>query len=351
MVTDLNVTIYKNYDKHAALATFIDPPTGAQGFVAFYRLNMDFPAFGATRVWQYPSYRDGVEDALRLAKTMMYKNAMAGTPYGGAKGIIVSSLTNPSEQRALLLRYARFINFLSGRFITGADVGVSNEDVKAMKKVSKQFIVGTKVDPVLYTVKGLLCGLNIAVKEVFGTEDMSEKTIAIQGVGKVGAKLIQSLHNKVKSIYIADTQKKVVNQYLGLYKNIIVVSPDDIYKQKTDIFCPCAMGGVINSKSIKKIISPLIVGSANNQLENDEIGDKLHQMGIFYAPDYVVNAGGVMSVVYEYEHEKLNKHDLDEQIKKVGTNLQNVINYAHTHNTSMSRAANHLTERMFQSKS
>lgn len=350
MVTDLDVMAYKNYDDHSALVTFLDPLTKTQGFIAFYRLNLHHPAFGATRIWDYPSFRDGIEDALQLAKMMMYKNAMAGTPYAGAKGILVTSITNPRERRELLMRYAKFVNFLSGKFITGADVGVSPEDVHAMKKISNNYIVGTKVDPVLYTVKGLLIALDIASKEVFGSIDLSNKSIAIQGVGKVGAMLVHALHDKVKTLYIADTRKQGVDELVQLYKNVSAVQPDEILNQKVDIFCPCAMGGVLNARSLKKIRAAVIIGSANNQIDGTEVGDALHKMGIFYAPDYVVNAGGVISVTYEYEHTKIMKKEIAQRVDSVGVNLKKVINYAHKHSMSMSGAADEITEHIIQSR-
>ncbi|OGK14801.1 hypothetical protein A3H80_03910 [Candidatus Roizmanbacteria bacterium RIFCSPLOWO2_02_FULL_37_19] len=344
MTSDLHITNYTEYSKHSLVATFIDPLTKIEGFVAFYRLNLKYPAFGATRIWSYHTYKDGLEDALRLAKIMMYKNAMASTPYPGAKSVIVSDKLSPQKRTGLLKRYAQFINFLSGRFVTGADVGVTSNDVKVMKTVCKDYIVGIKVDPVFYTVKGLLVSLDTALKEVFGSTDLSNKTLAVQGVGKTGALFVHELSKKVKKIYITDIQKQRAKRISARYKNVYSVRPEDIYKQKVDIFSPCALGGILNRTTIKRIKSSIIIGTANNQLESPDIGDKLHAMGVFYAPDYIVNAGGVISVVHEYENKRVFRKDLGHRVERISETLEKVINYSKKRHISNRQAADELAE-------
>jgi len=344
--TDLQVTSYDGYDNHSVVAFFVDPETNIQGFVSFYRMNLKYPAFGATRIWNFPTLHDGLEDSLRLAKTMMYKNAMAGTPYSGAKGVLVSGKLSPQKRKKLLIKYARFVSFLGGRFITGADVGVNIADVKLMKTVSNDYIVGVKVNPVEHTVNGLLSALDSAVFEVFGTKDLSNRTIAVQGVGKTGRLLVDRLHDKVKSIYISDINEKEIHSIPRKYKNVQAVIPEDIHKQKVDIFSPCALGGILNKKTIKSIRAQIILGTANNQLQNDDIATELHRLGIFYAPDYVVNGGGVISVIHEYENKRIFKNILNKRVLLIGKTLKRVIQYSKTHNVSMKKAADVLAERI-----
>lgn len=348
--TDLEISSYESYDGHSAVMTFIDPVTKIQGFISFYRTHPVYPAFGATRIWNYHSLREGLEDSLRLAKTMMYKNAMAGTYYGGAKGVLVADMTalSPEKRKGLLERYAHFVNFLGGYLVTGADVGMSPDDVKVMKEICKKYIVGTKVDPVQHTVNGLISCLKEALNEVYGTPDIEGRSFAIQGAGKTGSLLMDHLYGKAKKIYITDINKASVDRLMKKHPNIIYVDPQDIYKQKVDVFSPCALGGILNENTLKMLQADIVLGTANDQLADRSIGKKLHMMGILYGPDYVVNGGGVMSVIHEYENSRIQKKELADKVDSIGDTLKKVISHSKKHSLSMIESADQMAEKVIK---
>lgn len=289
------------YDDHQFLMCQHDKEGNLDGFIAIHRRGKQDCTFGATRYWTYDNPLNAARDALHLSKTMSYKAALAGLNYGGAKGVIIKTPKNQRQKRKLLKAYAQNITFLKGGFITGADVGISSDDVKFMRRVSP-YMVGIHYDPVRFTSHGLYVSLQATNKVLFDTDDIAGRSFAIQGIGKVGASLIERIYQQAQSIYVSDVNQSVLRRIKKQYPEIIIVEPEEIYSQSVDYFSPCALGKTLNEKNIKKLQCKAIVGSANGQLENPSIGKKLQEQGILYAPDYVVNAGGLISVVDEYEN-------------------------------------------------
>lgn len=338
----------KYFDKHSLVSFVTDPKTGLQGFVAIHRGSATVPAFGATRITSYKNITDALTDALRLSRFMSYKAALAGLPYGGAKGVIIEP-KKISHRTPLFKSYAEKINLFDGNFITGADVGVTQADVKIMKKLSPSF-VGVSVDPVYYTALGILASARVAVKQAFGSSSFKDRSFAIQGVGKIGGAFLDLIYPEAKKIIVTDTDSKQLSKIKKQYPKIVVVAPQDIYKQEVDVFSPCALGHSLNTKTITKLKAKVIVGGANDQLETPSVGELLHKLGILYAPDYVVNAGGLISVVDEYEHKSVNEKRLTERVNNIGKTVKKILDISQKTGEATNLVADKLAEKIFNGR-
>ncbi|MEX2052346.1 MAG: Glu/Leu/Phe/Val dehydrogenase dimerization domain-containing protein [Candidatus Paceibacterota bacterium] len=331
------------FDRHHSVVHIKDAATGLNAFIAFHRNSKKVPSFGATRLWKYKNEKDAVRDALRLSKLMSYKSALAGLKYGGAKATIIRNDKFPKS--TTLLKYASELNKLSGRFITGADVGLDLNDVKSMNSVSK-FIVGIKSNPAKYTALGILISIETICEKVFQTKKIKERTFAIQGVGAIGYEFLNIVYKKTGKIYVSDTDKKRLKLIKKLFPKIVLISPEKIHKQEVDIYMPCALSHSLNKQAIKELRCKIIVGAANNQLETRDIADKLYQKGIFYGPDYVVNAGGLISVVDEYENKNLSTKRIERKVRKIKNTLEKIIAKSDKEKKSPARIADEMAKKI-----
>jgi len=347
MLKNINFEKLAEFDNHRLISFFYDKESGLKAFIAIHRGGIKYPALGATRIWRYKSDREAVKDVLKLSKIMSYKSALAGLKYGGAKGVIITprSLKNKSE---LLRAYAQKLNYLNGHFITGTDVGLSLEDLKLMKKESK-FFIGFKAKPEKFTAIGVFESIKVCLIEKFKKDSLTDKSFAIQGLGKVGYNLLNLIYNNLPNskIFISDINLNLINLAKKRFPKIIVVSPEEIYKQKVDVFCPCALGGVINYKTLPYLNCKIIVGGANNQLQNDEIGEILYKNNILYAPDYVVNAGGLISVVDEYQNNNFNEQRVLAKVLTIKDRLKKIINKSKKNKIAPNIIANQIAQRIF----
>lgn len=289
-----------------------DKTSGLKAIIAIHDTTLG-PALGGTRMWTYASESDAIEDALRLARGMTYKNAAAGLNLGGGKTVIIGDPRtdkNPEMFRA----FGRFIQGLNGRYITAEDVGTTEEDMDLIH-LETDYVAGTSTgsgssgNPSPVTAYGIYQGMKAAAKEAFGTDSLEGKRVAVQGVGNVAFTLCKHLHEEGASLVVTDINKEAVQRAVEAF-GAKAVDINDIYSQDVDIFAPCALGAVINDETIPQLKAKVIAGSANNQLKEAVHGDKIHEMGIVYAPDYVINAGGVINVADElqgYNHERALK--------------------------------------------
>jgi len=303
----------ENFDGHKLVSFIYDSQSGLKGYITIHRGNLKFPAFGATRIWNYKSSYDSLVDTLRLSKTMSYKAALGGLKCGGAKAALIVDPSRVNNRKGLLRAYAAKVNLLGGFFITGADVGVEREDVKVMRQYSPYF-VGVDTDPVKFTGLGLYFSIMTCLKEVYGREDIGQRSFAIQGLGKVGQELLKLIYPTAGRITVCDIDGNKVREVKKKYPKVRVVGKEEIYQEKVDVYSPNALSNCLNRKNVNKIAAGIVVGGANCQLENNTIGEKLHSRGILYAPDYVVNAGGLISVFDEYQN---GNHKTQRVIKKV----------------------------------
>src|SRR6185369_16468325 len=279
-------------------------------------------------------------------RLMSYKAALAGLPYGGAKAVLFADAKNADERSLLIKTYAQKINYLRGSFITGADVGVNEDDLKMMRKESK-YIVGVSTDPVKFTVLGIYYSLQVCLREKFGTDSLQGRSFAIQGLGKTGYSLLKILYKDAAKIIVCDIDEKKVASVKKEFPNISVVSPSEIFKQKVDVYSPCALGNVFTANSVTTLKCKIIVGPANNQLATDKIGDIIFQKGILYAPDYVVNAGGLIAVVQEYEDPKVSDLKIAKKVLGIKKTMKLIVEQSKLQKVPTNRIADQMAEKIF----
>ncbi len=283
---------------HEQLAYFHDKESGLKAFIAVHDTTLG-PAAGGCRMWPYASEMDALNDALRLARGMSYKNAMAGLPLGGGKAVIIAnSKTDKSE--ALFKAFGRCVESLDGKYITAEDVGMTTDDINIIASETK-YVAGTpngdhaSGDPSPFTAKGIYNGIRAAVKHKLGKDDLAGLTVAVQGVGNVGINLCQFLHDDGVKLIVSDIIQDHLDAAVERF-GATVVDPDEILTVKADVVSPCALGAVLNDETITHLNTSIIAGGANNQLANDSHGVRLMDKGILYAPDYVINSGGIINV-------------------------------------------------------
>jgi leucine dehydrogenase len=321
-----------------------DKQSGLKAIICIHDTTLG-PALGGTRMWTYDSEDAAIEDALRLARGMTYKNAAAGLNLGGGKTVIIGD-PKKDKNEEMFRAFGRYIQGLNGRYITAEDVGTTVEDMDLIYQetpfvtgVSPAF--GSSGNPSPVTAYGVYRGMKAAAMEAFGTDSLEGKVIAVQGVGHVAYTLCKHLHEEGASLIVTDINKEAVQRAVEDF-GAKAVDIDDIYSVDCDIFAPCALGAIINDDTISKIKAKVIAGAANNQLKETRHGDALHEMGIVYAPDYVINAGGVINVADE-----LNGYNRERALKKVETiydNISSVIEISKRDNIPTYLAADRLAE-------
>jgi leucine dehydrogenase len=285
-----------DFDAHEAVHVFEDRATGLKAVVAVHSTHLG-PAAGGTRFWHYADSQAAITDALRLSRGMSYKNAMAGLPAGGGKAVI---LANPARTKPqdMLDAFARAVDSLGGRYITAQDVGMSESDMVSLSKVTSH-VAGLPDhggDPGPYTARGVFLGVQAAAKHALGTDDMRNVHVAIQGVGSVGGGLARYLAEQGAKLTLADVDAKRAGE-LATELGGVSVSADAIMDVEADIFSPCALGAILTESSVAALKVKAVAGGANNQLATGSEGRMLADRGILYAPDYVINAGGIINVL------------------------------------------------------
>jgi leucine dehydrogenase len=283
---------------HEQVVLCHDLAAGYRGIIAIHSTVLG-PALGGTRFWNYATDDEAIVDALRLARGMTYKNAVAGLNLGGGKSVIIGD--NKTTNRELLFRaHGRFVESLGGRYITAEDVGTSTADMDYVHMETKNVsgLAGRSGDPSPVTAHGVFRAIQASAKERWGKDDITNRTIAVQGCGHVGYFLAKELHEAGAKLVVtdidADRVKRVTSEF-----GARAVAPEEIYGVQADIFAPCALGAIINDKTLPQLKVEIVAGAANNQLLEERHGDTLEQKGILYAPDYVANAGGVINVYSE----------------------------------------------------
>ena len=262
------------------------------------------PGLGGLRMWPYQTEADALNDVLRLSRGMTYKNAVAGLNIGGAKAVIIGDpATDKSE--ALFRSFGKFVDSLGGRYITAEDVGIDVNDMEYVYRET-EFVTGVHQvhggsgDPSPFTAYGALQGLMATLNKRFGDEEVGKYSYAVQGLGHVGMEFVKLLRERGAKLFVTDINKGLVGKAVSEY-GAEAVGLDEIYDVAADVYAPCALGGTINEQTLPRLKAKIICGAANNQLANNAIGDEVEKRGILYAPDYAVNAGGVMNVSLEID--------------------------------------------------
>ncbi len=343
---NLSIEKLPEFDNHKIVTFISDSKSGLRGFIAVHRGGDKRPSFGATRLWRYATEIAALRDALGLARTMSYKLAMAGLAYGGAKAVLMAPTGASNKRHALLKSYAERVNYLAGRFITGTDVGLDQNDLYIMRRASP-YMVGMKGDVTQFTAFGILQGIRVSLREVFGNENLAKRTFAIQGVGKVGGALLKLLYPYAKRILIADINRRQLRAILRAFPKVEVTKPSDIHRQEVDVFAPCALSHSITRRKASELACQIVAGGANSQLEDDKAGDLLHRRGILYAPDYVVNAGGLICVVDEYEHKHFDPKRVMRLVFGIRKNLSAILTLAKRQRRPTYAVADEMAEKHF----
>jgi len=281
------------YDNHEQVLFCRDREAGLFAIIAIHDTTLG-PAAGGCRMWPYASVNDAVTDVLRLSQAMSYKNALAGLPLGGGKSVIIGDPKKEKNEK-LLISFARFVQRLGGQYYTAEDIGIGISDVEVLARKSDYvFGLTTTGDPSPFTARGCFEGIRAAVKHKLGRDSLDGLKVAVQGVGNVGLFVCKNLHEAGAELIIADVNPEAVAYAVENF-GAKVVAPDEIYSQDVDIFSPCAIGGVLNEDTIPQLKTSIVAGVANNQLAESHHDQLLHHRGILYAPDYVINAGGMLN--------------------------------------------------------
>lgn len=288
------------FEGHEGVHAFYDAPSGLKAIVAVHSTARG-PAAGGCRMWPYASAEAALEDALRLSRAMSYKNAMADLELGGGKAVVIGD-PRTAKTPALFEAFGAAVESLGGRYWTAEDVGVSPADLAHARKRSS-YVAGLENhpaasgDPSPVTAEGVFRGVRLCVARGLG-KDLSQVTVAIQGVGHVGGYLADKLHAAGARLVIADVNTPAV-EAVAARTGAKVVSPEAICEAEADVFAPCALGGAISPKTLPRLKARVIAGGANNQLSGPEAGRALFEKGLLYAPDYVINGGGIINVAGE----------------------------------------------------
>ncbi len=288
---------------HEQIVFCQDNATGLKAIIAIHNTVLG-PGLGGTRMWVYQHEKDAIRDALRLSRGMTYKAAVAGLNLGGAKAVIIGDpKTHKSE--ALMRKFGRFVENLNGKYITAEDVGTTTRDMEYVQMETEHVVglpesMGGGGDPSPVTAYGTYMGIKASAKQAYGSDSLAGKSAAVMGIGKVGWHLLEYLHKDGVKLYISDLNEDVLKKAADAF-GAIPVSSEDMISLDVDIFAPCAMGGILNDNTIPNLKCQIVAGAANNQLEDETVhGDLLKKMGIVYAPDFVINSGGLINVYSEY---------------------------------------------------
>lgn len=322
---EIDASDYIEYNGHKLVVKIEDKQSGLLGFIAIHRQNHDFPSLGATRMWNYAKEEDALRDALRLSELMSMKSLLAGLPYGGAKAVLMSTDKAKKNREEVFRAYGMEVERLKGKFITGTDVGLTNEDLDSIRKET-DYVIGQGVDSGYFTAIGVMHGIEAVLEKIYGKVDLTQSSFAIQGLGNTGFQLLSLLAEAgVKNIVVSEINNKLIEKATSQFPWIQVVDSKQIHKQKVDILAPCALAHTLNKFTVSDLKCKAIVGSANNQLSEERLVDEIHNLGILYAPDFIVNAGGIISVVDQFEHDTHDVGRIKEKIKHIRDRIATVI--------------------------
>ena len=342
--TDLFQLVAEN-GEHEQVVFCNDPKSGLKAIIAIHSTHLG-PALGGCRMWSYEDGEAALLDALRLSKGMTYKAAIAGVNLGGGKAVIIGD-PKKGKTEAIFRSFGLFVHSLGGRYITAEDVGTSVSDMEYVfmetpwvTGIPSSF--GGSGDPSPYTAQGVFMGIKAVVQKAFHRSDLQGTTVAVQGLGNVGLYLVQFLLKAGVKVIVADIDEQKVRYCKETYGEVEVVSPQKILSTKCDVLAPCALGAVFNEKTLPHLKCKAIAGGANNQLESNDIGESLRRKGILYAPDYVINAGGLMNVFVELEG--YSKERALAKTRKVYDNLIRVFEVAEKQNIPTNLVADRLAE-------
>lgn len=350
----MSVFEHSEYDDHEHVAFFQDKASGLKAIIAVHNSNLG-NALGGCRMWPYMNDEEALRDVLRLSKGMTYKAAMAGLKQGGGKAVI---LGNPRTDKTSekMLAMGQFVESLSGKYISAEDSGLTVADLKLMSTQTKH-VAGIQAkyhinsepadgNPAPSTSYGVFVGLKTSVKYALNV-DLKGIKVAIQGLGHVGMRLAKHLHEQGAILFVTDIHADNIEIAVSAF-SATPVSPDEVYDLDVDVFAPCAMGAILDEKSISRLKAKVVAGAANNQLAKEQFGQLLADKGILYAPDYVINAGGIIDIY----HQSIDSSDTDlrAHIEKISDTLIEIYQRAKLEGIATNVVANQIAEERFNQK-
>ena len=340
-----------NFDRHERVIFYHDQASGLRAVIAIHNTTRG-PAAGGTRMWNYLDTDQAVTDALRLSRGMSYKNAMANLPFGGGKAVIMGD-SHKHKTPELMMAFGRCVESLHGDYITAEDVGITVEDMQHVTTQTR-YVTGLpghgelSGDPSPKTAYGVLIGIQAAVGHKLGRDNLDGIIVSVQGVGGVGYDLCRRLAEAGAKLLVADIDEEKIERSCDEFG--ATSSPvDGIVFEQADVFAPCALGGILDKDSIPKLNVPIVAGGANNQLATLQDGDTLRERGILFAPDYVINAGGIISVAHEYLH-GADRGTIEREIEEIGPRLSYIFEEAERRGQSTNALADQMAEELLYPK-
>lgn len=340
-----------SFDHHEQVVFCHDKDTGLKAIIGIHNTVLG-PALGGTRMWNYNSEWEALNDVLRLSRGMTYKSAISGLDLGGGKAVIIGD-SKKDKSPEMMKAFAKYVDSLSGRYITAEDVGTTTADMDLIHTITPHVTgisesLGGSGNPSPVTAYGVYMGLKAAAKFEFGTDDLSGKRIFVQGAGNVGETLVKYLTENGANVFITDINRDRVEEVAKKY-NANIYEGNDLFLEEMDIYAPCALGATLNEETIGKLKAKVIAGAANNQLAVESVhGKMLQDKGIVYAPDFLINAGGIINVFGE-----IAKYGSDEAIRRT-ENIYNttldILNLAKEQNITPNQAAMRLAEQRIEKK-
>ncbi len=334
---------FPDFDNHELVLFGRDEASGLAAIIAVHSTALG-PACGGCRMWPYANDTEAMRDALRLSRGMSYTNAMAGLPLGGGKSVIIGD-SRKDKTDELFRAFGRVIDSLGGKYIAAEDVGITVADVMTMGQTTRHVAGLSKGhdasgDPSPFTAYGVYMGIKAAVKHKLATDSLRGVRVAVQGLGNVGSHLCQRLADDGAILTVTDIHADAVQRAVDKF-GAIAVAPDRIHAADADVYAPCALGAVINPRSLPELKAKIVAGGANNQLETDPMGEALRAAGILYAPDYVINGGGIINVSAEVTQD-YDRDSVLRQVERIPVTLTEIFRRADRENRPTSAVADEM---------
>ncbi len=313
-----SITAHRRKVGHEKLIEIDDRETGLRGYIAIHSTKSG-PALGGTRIWRYKSLAECKEDALRLSRSMSYKCAVVGLPFGGGKAALIAPRNlKRFKTHKYWQAYTRFVNELDGEFFTGEDVGLTHDDARVMRLYSRFIIgAGNGHSPSPFAAEGVFYAIRGALKFSRGTPNLRGRHVVIKGVGNLGSKLAELLLNAGARVTISDIDHRKVAKLQRKYPKVGIIVPDKAHEIDADVFAPCALGNEIRPATVPAIKASIVCGGANNQVADNASVIALAKRGIIYVPDFVANAGGLIVVADELDKRGFSLNRVHERIRNI----------------------------------
>ena len=329
-----------SFDNHEQIVFCNDKDTGLRAIIGIHNTVLG-PALGGTRMWKYATEWDALNDVLRLSRGMTYKSAITGLNLGGGKAVILGD-AKTEKTPELMLRFGKFVHSLAGKYITAEDVGMETRDMDLVRTVTP-YVTGISEEkggagaPSPITAYGVFMGMKAAAKYAFGSDILEDRKVFVQGIGSVGEALVEHLTNEGADIYISDINHSKLEEVRDKY-NVQIYGGGNLYAEEMDIYAPCALGATINDETLRVLKAKVIAGAANNQLaEEHRHGIALREKGIVYAPDFLINAGGIINVYAELEN--YGKQEIYRKTENIYNTTFEILKKADAQNITSHQAA------------